>query len=72
MHEIGEKVVMRAETVGKILPGTVVYVHPRKFFYTVQFISHMGNKFCESFPIVKQQRPVGLPEYREAYRNKYS
>lgn len=52
--QIGDRIGHLAPTIddvsvrGRTCPGTVVYIHPQRRFYTVRFDAP-GGKFCESF-----------------------
>lgn len=52
--QVGDRIGHLAPTIsdgmvrGRACPGTVIYIHPQRRFYTVQF-DMPGGKCCESF-----------------------
>ena len=66
MKRVGDNVVMKCETIGRILPGTVVYVHPKRYFYTVKFFTN-GGSFCEAFLMDRKSRIPSAVDFRSAY-----
>lgn len=46
--EIGDKVVERVVSLDALMKGTVIYIHPDKRYYTVEFKGLFGS-FRESF-----------------------
>ena len=55
--EIGEKVVEKLHIdkgLSMKLEGTVVWIHPKKRFYRVEFITPKGSKLHESYQLYRR------------------
>lgn len=76
--KIGDEFVMRPSifsrddgVLGKLLPCRVVYIHPQRRFFTVEFCSEVtGETFRESFPCPDRAEIVREPPQKEAADNK--
>lgn len=55
MVEIGDKINHYIEATGTKKTGTVVWIHPEKRFYVVEFEFRNG-KFTEAFPMIAPKR----------------
>lgn len=62
MLNVGDKVTERVVSTDSMMTGTVMYVHPDKYYYTVEFKGLFGS-FRESFffPLIpiNEQVPRG-------------
>lgn len=54
----------------RVCPGTVIYIHPQRRFYTVCF-DIPGGKCCESFYFYPRAATRGRNETEEKYREGY-
>ena len=47
--KLGEELTLPTEPTGKLFTGTVVYIHPKNRFFTLEFEMETGEKFRESY-----------------------
>lgn len=59
--EIGAKVRHKIEATGMVQTGTVIWMHPQRYFYRAEFESRNGNKFIEAFLYADPERVLHTP-----------
>lgn len=60
MKQIGDIITTKLRSINMVAVGKVVYIHPEKRFYTVEFETPTDSTFKESFPCLDIE-PVKSP-----------
>ena len=50
MRQIGDIITAKLRSINMVAVGKVIYIHPEKRFYIVEFDTPTGATFRESFP----------------------
>ena len=47
--QIGDKVKLPVEPTGKEFTGTVIWIHPKRWFFRVEYIMELGDRIREGY-----------------------
>ena len=46
---VGDKVRLPVEPTGKVFEGTVIYIHPKRWFFRVEYVMELGDRIRERY-----------------------
>ena len=47
--QVGDTVRLPVEPTGKEFTGTVIYIHPKRWFFRVEYITELGDRIREAY-----------------------
>ena len=58
---IGDKVTLPVVPFNSPLPGTVIYIHPKRWFFRAEFENELGDKIREAYIFADEKlRKMGI------------
>ncbi len=46
----GDIVSLPVEPTGKVFTGTVIYIHPKRWYFRVEYVTELGERIHEAYP----------------------